>query len=146
MACIPTIGRDDTPPSDLGDGPAESGLEHSAPHWSPLRDLAELVDASGSDPLLDPADFDYCGSVERPGLPRIHRYRHVVTRRSLAIDETLHAWRYAPTTPGALSGYLPIPYLAEAIEMLDLVRAGRLSSGTSSRRFVALYSDEAETA
>ncbi|GAC1529302.1 MAG: hypothetical protein NVS3B12_02390 [Acidimicrobiales bacterium] len=144
MACFPTIGRDDTHHSDLGGGPPKPSLERSAPHWRPLRELAELIDASGSDPALDPQDFAYCGSVERPGLPRIHRYRHVVTRRSLTIDETLHAWRYAPTTPGALGGYLPIPYLAEAVDMLDLVRAERLKQGASSRRFVALYSDEAE--
>ena len=142
MACLPAASHNQPHPSDLGGNPPPTWLDH----WRPLRELAELMDASSSDPRLDLDDFAYCGSVERPGLARIHRYRHVVTRRSLAIDETLHAWRYAPTTPGALSGYLPIPYLAEAIEMLDLVRADRLSNEISSRRFVALYADEAETA
>ncbi|GAC1306224.1 MAG: hypothetical protein NVSMB16_02050 [Acidimicrobiales bacterium] len=142
----PTSARRATATRSLLSGhPPAPRTGESPAAWLPLQQLAELLDASGSDPGLDPHDFAYCGSVERRGLPTIHRYLHVVTRRRLAIDETLHAWRYSPTTPGALGGYLPIPYLAEAVDMLDLVRAERLKQGASGRRFIALYSDEAET-
>ena len=121
------------PASPLGDRNHHAA---AVPAWlSTLESLAEVIAASSSHPRLEPADFEHCGTVERIGLPRLHLYRHVASRRPLVLDERLHAWRASPGTPGAVAGYLPVPSLADAVAALDVGRR-------RSRRFVALYSDE----
>ncbi|GAC1476959.1 MAG: hypothetical protein NVS1B12_11380 [Acidimicrobiales bacterium] len=120
-------------PSPLGDHTPHTA---TPPAWlSTLESLADVVAARATHTPLVPADFEYLGTVERIGLPRLHLYRHVVSRRPLALDEHLHAWRSSPGTPGAVAGYLPVPSLADALATLDVARSRR-------RRFLALYGDD----
>lgn len=106
----------------------------------PIETLAEIVRESGIRPPVDPADFVAAGVVERVGLPRLHLYSHLYTRRLLAIDEQLHAWRAASGAPGSVNGYLPLPSLADALAGLDLERGERMKA--RMKRFVVLYEDE----
>lgn len=122
-------------PSPLGDHNPDAGPR---PAWlSTLESLTDVVAASSAHAPLEPTDFEYCGTVERVGLPRLHLYRHVVSRRPLALDERLHAWRPSPGTSGAVAGYLPVPSLADAVAALDISRGRR-------RRYMALYRDHDE--
>jgi hypothetical protein len=105
--------------------------------WGPLERLAGQAAAREDLPPVDPDDFLYCARVERPELPVLHVYRHVLTHRFLNVDEVGTLWRYVgPGPTGAAARYAVVEDLAEGLALTDLARAQLLAGRTRRGRRV----------
>jgi hypothetical protein len=102
----------------------------SPPHaWPTLEALAARAADDPALPPVVPDDFLYAARVQRPGLPELHVFRHVLTGGYLGVDDLGGLWRFVGRGAGA-EGYAQVGSLAEALTRAGLERAERLALRT----------------
>ena len=99
--------------------------------WEPLERLAASLE--GRDlPRIDPTDFVYAAQVDRPGLPLLHVYRHLHTRKCLNVDAAGTTWRFVGRGRGQ-EGYEQLLDPAEALARAEIERGNFLATHTRAK-------------
>ena len=99
--------------------------------WEPLARFA-ITAASLGLPAVDIDDFVYSAHVDRPGLPVLHVYRHLHTRKFLNIDAAGTAWRYVGAGHGN-EGYEQLLEPSDAIRRAEIERGTYLAAHTRAK-------------
>lgn len=63
------------------------------PTWAPLERLAAICARRAGLPAIIPTDFMHMGCLCAPGRPDVQLYKHIDTRRYLALDALGHAYQ-----------------------------------------------------
>lgn len=99
--------------------------------WEPLMRFAAMAAGLGL-PVVDVDDFVYSAHVDRPGLPVLHVYRHLHTRKYLNIDAAGTAWRYVGPGRGS-EGYEQLDDPSDAIGRAEIERGNHLATHTRAK-------------
>jgi hypothetical protein len=110
-----------------------------------LERFAAAAAQSATLPRVNPDHFIYAARIERPGRTEIHVYRHLITNKTLYIDDDLNVYRFAGTDKHRNPKYVVLHSVGEAVDRLDLVRGNLLARHLRVNALVTPEEEEVRT-